>query len=79
MQHGSIIGTSGIKKSRLGIAIAPLCAYPAQAAYNGAGHIDDAANFHCVTPKLQERTINVGDIVLIQNALRQRAFELPNR
>jgi len=57
----------------------PLCAYPAQAAYNGAGDIDDAANFHCVTPKLQERTIDAGDIVLIQNALRQRAFELPNR
>jgi feruloyl esterase len=57
----------------------PLCAYPAQAAYDGSGDINDAANFSCVTPKLQERTINAGDIVLIQNALRQRALELPNR
>jgi feruloyl esterase len=26
----------------------PLCAYPAVAHYNGAGSIDDAANFSCV-------------------------------
>jgi feruloyl esterase len=26
----------------------PLCAYPAVAHYNGAGSVDDAANFSCV-------------------------------
>jgi feruloyl esterase len=57
----------------------PLCAYPAQAAYNGSGDINDASNFSCVTPKLQERTITSTDIVLIQNSLRQRDLKLPNR
>ena len=57
----------------------PLCAYPAQAVYNGSGSIDDAANFSCVTPKLQERTITATDILLIQNSLRQRDLKLPNR
>ena len=57
----------------------PICAYPAQAAYNGSGSIDDAANFSCVTPKLQERTINDTDVMLIQNSLRQRDLKLPNR
>lgn len=28
----------------------PLCAYPRQARYKGAGSIDDAANFSCVAP-----------------------------
>lgn len=57
----------------------PVCPYPAQAAYNGSGSIDDAANFSCVTPKLQERTIGPGDVMLIQNSLRQRDLKLPNR
>jgi feruloyl esterase len=57
----------------------PVCPYPAQAAYNGSASIDDASNFSCVTPKLQERTINSGDILLIQNSLRQRDLKLPNR
>src|SRR5439155_1257776 len=57
----------------------PVCPYPAQAAYNGSGSIDDAANFSCVTPKLQERTISSTDILLIQNSLRQRDLKLPNR
>ncbi|HYR36707.1 MAG TPA: tannase/feruloyl esterase family alpha/beta hydrolase [Burkholderiales bacterium] len=57
----------------------PLCAYPAQAAYNGSGDINDASNFSCVTPKLQERTITSTDILLIQNSLRQRDLKLPNR
>jgi feruloyl esterase len=57
----------------------PVCPYPAQAAYNGSGSIDDAANFSCVTPKLQERTIGFGDVMLIQNSLRQRDLKLPNR
>jgi feruloyl esterase len=28
----------------------PLCAYPAQARYVGAGSIEDAASFRCVAP-----------------------------
>jgi feruloyl esterase len=57
----------------------PVCPYPAQAAYNGSGNIDDAANFSCVTPKLSERAIGAGDVMLIQNSLRQRDLKLPNR
>ena len=57
----------------------PVCPYPAQAAYNGSGDINSADNFSCVTPKLQERTIGAGDILLIQNSLRQRDLLLPNR
>jgi feruloyl esterase len=57
----------------------PVCAYPAQAVYNGSGSIDDAANFSCVTPKLKDRPVNATDILLIQNSLRQRDLELPNR
>jgi len=57
----------------------PLCAYPAQAVYKGSGSIDDAANFTCDTPKLQERTVTDTDILLIQNSLRQRDLKLPNR
>jgi feruloyl esterase len=57
----------------------PVCAYPAQAAYNGSGSTDDASNFSCVTPKLQQRTIGAGDVILIQNSLRQRDLKLPNR
>jgi hypothetical protein len=57
----------------------PLCPYPAQARYNGSGSFDDAANFSCKIQKFSERTINAGDIVLIQNSLRQRDLKLPNR
>ena len=57
----------------------PLCAYPAQAAYKGSGDINMASNFACVTPKLQARSIAPGDILQIQDALRQRALILPNR
>ena len=57
----------------------PVCPYPAQAAYNGSGDIDDADSFSCVTPKLHDRTIGPADIILIQNSLRQRDLLLPNR
>jgi feruloyl esterase len=57
----------------------PVCPYPAQAVYDGAGDINDAVNFSCVTPKLQERTMAPGEILLIQNSLRQRDLHLPNR
>jgi feruloyl esterase len=33
----------------------PLCPYPAYARYNGAGSIDDAANFHCAFPHGRDR------------------------
>jgi len=57
----------------------PVCPYPAQAAYTGSGDVNDAANFTCMTPTLQDRTIGAGDILHIQNSLRQREVKLPNR
>src|SRR3954468_10373668 len=57
----------------------PVCPYPAQARYNGAGDVNDAASFSCVTPKLQDRTMAPGEILMIQNSLRQRDLHLPNR
>lgn len=57
----------------------PVCAYPAEAVYNGSGDINDAANFSCHTPKLQERTVTSSDLVNIRNSLTQRMLMLPNR
>lgn len=57
----------------------PVCAYPAEAVYDGSGDINDAANFSCETPKLQERTVTSSDLVNIRNSLTQRTLELPNR
>ena len=57
----------------------PICPFPAQAAYKGRGDINDAKNFSCVTPELKKRSISEGDILLIQNSLRQRDLKLPNR
>ena len=57
----------------------PVCPYPAQATYDGAGDVNDAASFSCVTPKLQDRTMAPGEILMIQNSLRQRDLHLPNR
>jgi feruloyl esterase len=57
----------------------PVCPFPAQAAYNGSGDINDAASFHCETPKLSDRPVFPGELLLIQNSLRQRGLELPNR
>ena len=57
----------------------PICPFPAQAAYKGGGDINDAKNFSCVTPELKKRSISEGDILLIQNSLRQRDLKLPNR
>jgi feruloyl esterase len=57
----------------------PVCAYPAEAVYNGSGDINDAANFSCWTPNLPERTVTSSDLVNIRNALTQRTLELPNR
>jgi len=57
----------------------PVCPYPAQATYNGSGDINVAANFSCVTPKLKDRTMAPGEVLMIQNSLRQRDVHLPNR
>ena len=57
----------------------PVCAYPAEAVYNGSGDVNDAANFSCETPKLQDRTVTSSDLINIRNALTQRTLELPNR
>ena len=57
----------------------PVCPYPAQATYSGSGDVNDAANFSCVTPKLQDRTMAPGEILMIKNSLRQRDLLLPNR
>src|SRR6266850_6011080 len=57
----------------------PICPFPAQAAYKGRGDINDAKNFSCVTRELKKRSISEGDILLIQNSLRQRDLKLPNR
>jgi hypothetical protein len=47
--------------------------------YNGSGDVNDAANFSCKTPKLQERTVTSSDLVNIRNSLTQRSLMLPNR
>ena len=57
----------------------PVCAYPAEAIYNGAGSVDEAASFSCQTPKLKERTVTQSDLVNIRNSLTQRTLMLPNR
>src|SRR4029453_5677536 len=57
----------------------PVCAYPAEARYKGAGSVDAAASFDCVTPGMSERPLDGGDMLLIQSSLRQRDVKLPNR
>ena len=57
----------------------PVCAYPAEARYKGAGDVNDAANFNCVTPSAADRPLEASDMVLIQSSLRQRDVKLPNR
>jgi feruloyl esterase len=57
----------------------PVCAYPAEAVYNGSGDINDAANFSCSRKEIEEHTVDRSDLVNIRNALSQRKLELPNR
>lgn len=57
----------------------PVCPYPAEARYNGSGSINDAANFSCVMPRLNEQAVEDGDLLHIRNALTQRKLILPNR
>jgi feruloyl esterase len=56
----------------------PVCPFPAQAVYKG-GDINAASSFKCESRELKKRDINDGDILLIQNSLRQRDLKLPNR
>jgi feruloyl esterase len=70
----SRIGTDGkVVRQR------PVCAYPAEARYKGAGDVNDAANFNCVTPSASDRPLEASDMVLIESSLRQRDVKLPNR
>ena len=57
----------------------PLCPYPAQAVYNGSGDINVASNFSCAAQTLTAADVTSGELLLIKNALRQRALILPNR
>lgn len=57
----------------------PVCPYPAEARYTGSGSIDDAANFTCVMPRLNERSVEAGDLLHMRNSLAQRRLILPNR
>jgi feruloyl esterase len=75
---GKLIATKFDSSGNL-VRSRPVCAYPAEAVYNGTGSIDDAANFSCRTPHLQERTVTESDLVLIRNSLNQRTLMLPNR
>ena len=57
----------------------PVCAFPAEARYKGAGDPNDAASFTCVTPNASDRPLDASDLILIQGSLRQREIKLPNR
>ena len=57
----------------------PVCPFPAQAAYKGSGDINAASSFKCVAHEFKTRNIDSGDILHIQNSLRQRDLLLPNR
>jgi feruloyl esterase len=51
----------------------PVCVYPKQARYNGAGDINATANFSCVSPGAEQPGVSTADLNQIRNALRQRA------
>lgn len=57
----------------------PVCPYPAEARYTGSGSIENAANFSCVMPRLNESSVESGDLLHIRNSLSQRRLILPNR
>lgn len=50
----------------------PICAYPQMAVYRGSGDVNAASSFSCATPGPEQLPVNATDILLIQNALRQR-------
>jgi len=57
----------------------PVCAYPAQAVYNGSGDVNSAASFSCQAATLRPQDVDKGDLVNIRNSLVQRKLLLPNR
>lgn len=57
----------------------PICAYPAEPRYKGAGDVNDAASYACVTPDASTRPLTATDMILIQSSLKQREMKLPNR
>lgn len=57
----------------------PLCPYPAEPVWDGAGPVDAASSFSCQTPVLGQRPVEAGDMLHLRNALRQRTLLLPNR
>ena len=73
-----IIATQ-VRRVRCPDALAPGVRVPGEAAYNGSGDINDAANFSCKTPRPKDRVVTESDLVNVRNALTQRNLELPNR
>lgn len=57
----------------------PVCVYPKQARYSGAGDINMAANFSCVAPGAEQPGVSTADLNQIRNALRQRTRLEPVR
>ena len=57
----------------------PVCVYPKQARYNGAGDINLASNFTCVNPGVEQPGASTPDLNQIRNSLRQRALLGPVR
>jgi feruloyl esterase len=57
----------------------PVCVYPKQARYNGAGDVNAAASFTCVDPGPEQPGVSQPDLEQIRNALRQRALLEPVR
>lgn len=57
----------------------PVCAYPQAAVYRGSGDVNAAGSFACAAPGLEQLPVNATDILLIQNALRQRDVLGPRR
>jgi feruloyl esterase len=57
----------------------PVCVYPMQARYKGAGDINAAASFTCVTAGAEQPGASVADLNQIRNSLRQRALLEPVR
>jgi hypothetical protein len=58
----------------------PVCAYPAQAVYNGSGDINRATSSPARRRRPRDRDeVTDSDLVNIRNALTQRDLMVPNR
>lgn len=57
----------------------PLCVWPAEAVYMGSGDINAADSFRCEARRERAEDVSPRDIMMIQNALRQRDLMLPDR